>query len=141
VVDDAGEEEVDVGGSVHDVGGLLSVCDGSTGFVVGCGWSGVPGFGGSFGGAACLRSGLADGADALEDTVTTTVFVLPSGATLVMVCTTSADVCSGLASWPLAASMDATVANRVATTTPPADSITAVPTRFFGGAGSVGDCG
>ncbi|MDT7783382.1 MAG: hypothetical protein QOF58_1801 [Pseudonocardiales bacterium] len=72
--------------------------------------------------------------------MTTTVLVLPSGATVVMVCTTSADERSGVASWPDAASIDATVANRVATTTPPAASMTAVPARFFGGAGSVGDC-
>lgn len=138
VVDDV-DEEVDVaGGSVHDVGGLLCVCDGSVGFVVSCGCCcGAPGLGCSFGRAACLRSGAAEDLGALDDTV----LVLPSGATLVMVWTTSADVCSGFASWPLAASMDATVANSVATTTPPAASITAVPTRFFCGAASDGDCG
>ncbi|GAB2869892.1 hypothetical protein GCM10027200_82740 [Lentzea nigeriaca] len=142
MVDDAGEED-DAGGSIHDVGGLLCVCVGSPGLVVSCGCCGccgAPGLGCSFGRAACLRSGLADDAGAPEDTVTTTVLVLPSGATLVMVWTTSADVRSGFASWPLVASMDATVANRVATTTPPAASITTVPTRFFGGVASVGDC-
>lgn len=120
------------------------LCVGLVGFagsVVSCGWSGVPGFGWSCGRAACLRSGADDGFGAPEDTVTTTVLVLPSGATLVMVCTMSADVRSGLASRPEAASMEATVANRVATTTPPAASITAVPMRFFGWACSVGDCG
>lgn len=86
-----------------------------------------------------MRSGLPD-EGAPEDTVTTTVLVLPSGATLVMVWTMSADVRSGAASLPEAASMEATVANRVATTTPPAASITAVPTRFFGATGSAGDC-
>lgn len=143
VVDDADEDD-DAGGSGSDVGGLLwgwVGCVGSAGFVVTWGWSGVPGCGWSGGRAACcLRSGFAD-EGAPEDTVTTTVLVLPSGATLVMVWTTSADVCSGAASLPDAASMDATAANRVATTTPPAASITAVPTRFFGTTGSVGDCG
>lgn len=142
VVDDADEDE-DAGGSVCDEGGVVCVwvgCVGWTGFVVSCGWSGVPGFGCSWGRAACLRSGFAD-EGAPEDTVTTTVLVLPSGATLVMVWTTSAAVRSGAASRPDEASMDATVANRVATTTPPAASITAVPTRFFGAAGSVGDSG
>lgn len=136
------EEEVDAGGSVHDVGGLLCDCEGAAGFVVSCGGcSGAPGLGCSFGRAACLWSGLAEDFVALDDTVTTAVLVLPSGATLVMVCTTSAAVRSGAASWPAAASMDATVANMVATTTPPAASMTAVPARFFGGAASVGDCG
>ncbi|MFI6096667.1 hypothetical protein ACIA8G_13985 [Lentzea sp. NPDC051213] len=139
VDDDAEEEGEDDGGSVTDVGGLVCVGDGSPGFVVCRGCSGAPGFGCSCGRAACLRSGVAEDFAAPEDTVTTTVLVLPSGATLVMVCTTSADVRSGLDSWPEAASMDATVANRVATTTPPAASMTAVPTRFFG-AGSAGDC-
>ncbi|WP_434439967.1 hypothetical protein [Lentzea sp. E54] len=96
----------------------------------------MPGRGCSCGRAACLRSGLSDDG-APEDTVTMTV--LPSGATLVIVCTMSADACSGLASRPDAASMEATVANIVATTTPPAASITAVPTRFFGAV--AGDCG
>ncbi|GHH45557.1 hypothetical protein GCM10017774_46630 [Lentzea cavernae] len=146
VVLDAVEDEVedDVGGSVWGGGVLsVSVLVGFAGSVVSCGWSGVPGFAWSCGGAACLRSWLdtAFGAPEPEDTVTTTVLVLPSGATLVMVCTTSAAVRSGAASRPDAASMDATVANRVATTTPPAASITAVPMRFFGWAGSVGDCG
>jgi hypothetical protein len=141
VVDEADEEEEDdAGGSGYDAGGLLCGCVGWAGFVVTWGCSGVPGFGCSWGRAACLRSGLAD-EGAPEDTVTTAVLVLPSGATLVMVWTASAAVRSGAASLPDAASMDATVANRVATTTPPAASITAVPTRFFGAADSVGDCG
>lgn len=104
------------------------------------GCSGGAGFGCSCGRAPCFRSAT-DDFGAPEETVTTTVLVLPSGATLVMVSTTSAEARSGVASLPDAASMDATVANRVATTTPPAASITAVPTRFFGGTGSVGDCG
>ena len=141
VVDDAEEEEEDAGGSVHDAGGLLCVCEVAGGFVVTFGWSAGAGFGCSWGRAACLRSGVAEDFGAPDDTVTTTVLVLPSGATLVMVWTTSEDVRSGVASLPDAASMDATVANSVATTTPPAASITAVPTRFFGGTGSVGDCG
>lgn len=137
VVADA-EEEVGDGGSVHDVGGLLFVCDGSAGFVVSCGGCGASGFGCSCGRAACLRSGVADDEPALDGTVTRTVLVLPSGATLVIVWTTSADARSGFACWPAAASMEATVANNVATTTPPAASITTVPFRFFGG--SAGDC-
>ena len=144
VDDEEDDDAVDDGGSVWGGGVLcVSVFVGLAGSVVSCGPSGVPGFGWSCCGAACLRSG-ADaglGAPALEDTVTTTVLVLPSGATLVMVCTMSAAVRSGAASRPDAASMDATVAKSVATTTPPAASITAVPTRFFCGAGSVGDCG
>ncbi|MFD4644366.1 hypothetical protein ACFWN2_44160 [Lentzea sp. NPDC058436] len=142
--DEEVDDEVDDGGSVWGGGVLcVSVFVGFAGSVVSCGWSGVPGFGWSCWGAACLRSWADAGfcVPALEDTVTTTVLVLPSGATLVMVCTTSAAVRSGAASRPDAASMDATVANRVATTTPPAASITAVPLRFFGWAGSVGDCG
>jgi hypothetical protein len=85
VLGDAEEEGVDAGGSDDDAGGLLWVCVGSAGFVVSFGWSGVPGLGCSWGRAACLRSGLADEALAPEDTVTTTVLVLPSGATLVRV--------------------------------------------------------
>jgi len=135
-------EGVEDGVSVWD-GGVLDgfVSVGWVGCCVWCGWSGVPGFGLSCCcGAACLWSGVDGFFGAPEDTVTTTVLVVPSGATLVMVCTTSADVRSGAASRPDAASMEATVANRVATTTPPAASITAVPLRFLRGVGS-GDCG
>ncbi|SER54732.1 hypothetical protein SAMN05216188_112197 [Lentzea xinjiangensis] len=130
VADDS-EDEVVGDGSVHDAGGLLCVSVGSAGFVVTLGCSGAPGRGCAWDCAACLRSGVAEDFGAADDTVTTTVLVLPSGATLVIVWTTSADARSGAASSPEAASMDATVANRVATTTPPAASMTAVPMRFF----------
>ena len=140
-VDEDEEDDEDVGVSVQDVGGLLCVCEVAGGFVVTFGCSGGAGFGCSCGRAPCFRSAATDDFGAPEETVTTTVLVLPSGATLVMVSTTSAEARSGVASLPDAASMDATVANRVATTTPPAASITAVPIRFFGGTCSVGDCG
>lgn len=138
--EDEDEDAGDVGVSLEDVGGLLCVCEVAGGLVVTFGCSGGAGFGCSCGRAPCFRSAT-DDFGAPEDTVTTTVLVLPSGATLVMVSTTSEDARSGVASLPDAASMEATVANMVATTTPPAASITAVPTRFFGGTGSVGDCG
>lgn len=126
---------------VQDVGGLLC------GVVVTVGWAGgvwvtAGGWPGSSGLAICLRSafGFAASADddADVDTVTITVDVLPSGATLVDVSTTTSAFGWGFACSSLVASIDARVANIVATTTPPADSRTTVDTFFFDGEGDSG---
>lgn len=94
----------------------------------------------SSGRVRCLRSVLGPALDADVEIVMTTVDVVPSGPTLVevVVCTTSA-FGSGFACWPPLASTDASDAKAVATTTPPAASMTTVDTFFFDGV--EGDCG
>ena len=136
-------------GGVHDVGGLLCgvvVTVGSAGGCCGFCAAGCCGFCSS-GRERCLRSASAFAAppaldDAGVETVTITVDVLPSGATLVDVMVSATPAFgSGVARGPSLASIDATVANIVATTTPPAASMTTVDTFFFGASETEGDCG